>query len=318
MGLAVAAMQFRHHPVLPEAVLDSLAPRRDSIFVDATFGRGGHAARLLERIPEGRLYAFDRDAEACAEGRRLFGADQRFHIRQASFSHMREMLACEGLLGRVNGILMDLGVSSPQLDNPRRGFSFRHEGPLDMRMDPDRGESAAAWLARASESDIAGVLRQLGEERHARRIAAALVRERARAPIDTTARLAEIVRFAMPRPVRPERIDPATRTFQALRIHVNDELGELRQALPQTLDILAPGGRLAVIAFHSLEDRIVKRFMRSEAHPAPDPLSLAEPPPARLRLVGKPIRAGQAEIADNPRARSAVLRVAERLEDGAG
>lgn len=314
MGLAVAAMQFRHQPVLLEAVLDALAPRRDGIYVDATFGRGGHAAALLERIPGGRLYAFDRDGEACVEARRRFGGDPRFQIFQASFSRMRDHLADAGVLGQVDGLVMDLGVSSPQLDDPRRGFSFRHDGPLDMRMNPGQGESASDWLARASEADIARVLRQLGEERHARRIAAALVRERIREPIATTGRLASIVRAAVPRPARPERIDPATRTFQALRIHVNDELGELQRALPQTLEILAPGGRLAVIAFHSLEDRIVKRFIRAESTPAPDPLSLAEPPPPRLRRLGKPVYADPAEVSRNPRARSAVLRVAERLE----
>jgi 16S rRNA (cytosine1402-N4)-methyltransferase len=267
---------------------------------------------LLAAVPHGRLYAFDRDFEACAEARQRFGQDRRFHIEQASFTAMRDVLRAEGLLGRVNGILMDLGVSSPQLDNAARGFSFRKDGPLDMRMDPSTGESADGWLALASEGEITKVLKTLGEERFARRIGRAIIRERGDSPIGTTARLAEIITQAVPRSA--ERIHPATRSFQALRIHVNDELGELRRALPQTLDILAPGGRLAVIAFHSLEDRIVKRFMRDQAHPPPDPLALAEPPPPRLRLLGKPIRATEAEVAANPRARSAVLRVAEQLE----
>jgi 16S rRNA (cytosine1402-N4)-methyltransferase len=302
--------------VLQNAVLESLAPQRGGIFVDATFGRGGHAARLLGRLPGGRLYAFDRDPAACTEGRRRFAGDGRFSVAQRPFSRLREELADQGALGRVDGLLFDLGVSSPQVDDPRRGFSFRRDGPLDMRMDPDHGESAARWLARAGEGEIARVLWQLGEERHARRIAGAIVRARARSPIETTARLAGIVRGAMPRPVRPQRIDPATRTFQAVRIFINGELEELRGVLPQTLDILAPGGRLTVIAFHSLEDRIVKRFLRDQARPAPDPLSLAEPAAPRLKLLGKPVRADGREIEENPRARSAILRTAERLREG--
>lgn len=316
MGLASAAMQYEHQPVLLEAVLEGLAPRGEGIYVDATFGRGGHSSALLHAMGRGQLYAFDRDHQACDEGRRMLGDDPRFAITHGSFSQLHHLLEAKDLLGWVDGLLLDLGVSSPQLDEADRGFSFRREGPLDMRMDTSTGMNAADWLARAEAGEIARVLWQLGEERFARRIARAIVDERKLRPIRTTTQLAGIVRDAVPAAVgRKQRIDPATRTFQALRIHVNEELEELRRVLPGTLDILAPGGRLAVITFHSLEDRIVKRFLRDQARPAPDPLSLAEPEAPTLRLPGKPRRPEPEEIASNPRARSARLRLAERLKD---
>lgn len=304
-----------HQPVLLDKVTQALRLRGDGIYVDATFGRGGHSGAILDRLgPAGSLFAFDKDPQACHAAWRRFGTDARFRIERGSFTQLAACLQREGVAGRVDGLLFDLGVSSPQLDDPKRGFSLRSDGPLDMRMDPEDGLSAADWLADADAGDIARVLRELGEERHARRIAAAIARARAEAPIKTTARLAEIVASVVPRPHGPGgRIHPATRTFMALRIYINGELAELKRVLPQALDALAPGGRLVVISFHSLEDRIVKRFMRGEARPAPDPLSLIEPPPARLKLCGKALHADAAEVADNPRARSAVMRVAEKV-----
>jgi len=309
------AMSVAHRPVLLEETVAALCVRADGRYVDATFGRGGHSAAILQRLgPEGRLWAFDQDPQACQAAWRRFGADARFGIRQASFADLAAVLEPEGVRGAIDGMLFDLGVSSPQLDDPARGFSLQGEGPLDMRMNPAAGPSAADWLATAEERDIARVLRELGEERHARRIARAIVRARAQAPIDTTTRLAGIVASVVARPHGPAgRLHPATRTFMALRIHINGELAALERALPQALDLLGPGGRLAVIAFHSLEDRIVKRFMRREARPEPDPLSMVEPPPPRLKLCGKARRASADEIASNTRARSAVLRVAEKV-----
>ena len=306
-----------HRPVMLAEALEALRVRTGGRYVDATFGRGGHAAAILERLgPGGRLLAMDRDPQAVAAGRARFGADPRFTIRHHDFARLEECVAALGWAGQVEGILLDLGVSSPQLDDPARGFSFRHEGPLDMRMDPTTGESAADWLARASETEIARVLRDYGEERHARRIARAIVAARREAPVDTTARLADIVAAACPGRERGK--DPATRSFQALRIHVNRELDALAAVLAQAVRVLAPGGRLVVISFHSLEDRMVKRFMRraaqGEALPRKLPVRQAQDRRGvTLRLVGKARLPGAAEVAANPRARSAVLRVAERL-----
>jgi 16S rRNA (cytosine1402-N4)-methyltransferase len=308
--------EHRHVPVLLEEALQALQVKTDGVYVDATYGRGGHAREVLSRLEErGRLLLFDRDPQACEDARRRYGADARVHVTQGSFSLLGRAIDQLGLTGKVNGILFDLGVSSPQLDDAARGFSFRLEGPLDMRMDPRAGESAAEWINRAREDEIARVVREYGEERFAKRIARAIVRERSIEPIATTQRLAQIVKRAVP--AREAGKDPATRTFQAIRIHVNRELDELGDALPQAVRVLAPGGRLAVISFHSLEDRIVKRFMRAEARGE-------EPPPGlpvrhaafrgRLRIIGKAIQAGEAEARRNPRARSAVLRVAERTE----
>jgi 16S rRNA (cytosine1402-N4)-methyltransferase len=305
-----------HQPVLLAEALASLAVARDACYVDCTFGRGGHAAAVLDALgPDGRLVALDRDPAAIAAARARFGGDPRFTIHHAPFSSLARILEGEGLMGRVAGILLDLGVSSPQLDDPARGFSFQAEGPLDMRMDPTSGESAAQFVARASERELEQTIRELGEDRFAKRIAHAIVAARAAAPIADTARLAAVVAAAVP--TREPGKHPATRTFQALRLRVNRELDELSAVLPQCVAALAPRGRLAVISFHSLEDRAVKRFMRNAAQPhaALDPRLPPPPdlPAATLRVVGKAQTAGEAELAANPRARSAVLRVAERL-----
>jgi 16S rRNA (cytosine1402-N4)-methyltransferase len=300
-----------HEPVLTHQVLDSLAIRADGCYVDATFGRGGHAGAILGRLgEEGKLLAIDRDPEARAAAARLFADDPRATFIQARFSELGQHVAA----GSADGIVFDLGVSSPQLDEARRGFSFLRDGPLDMRMDPQSGESAASFLARAGEREIAMVIARLGEERHARRIAHAIVAARETAPIATTGRLAGIIAAAVPG--REPGRHPATRAFQALRIHVNDELGEIERALPQAVTALAPGGRLVVISFHSLEDRIVKRFLRAASREDPAWAGMPELPAAarpRLKLVGRAVFADEAEVAQNPRARSAVLRAAERL-----
>jgi len=312
--------EWEHSPVLIEEVLEALQVRADGIYIDATFGRGGHAQAILERLgPAGRLLAIDRDPQAVTAARIRFGGDTRFSIVRGQFSMLARLVEEKGWSGRVDGVMLDLGVSSPQLDEPARGFSFLRDGPLDMRMDPETGESAAQWLNRAAEEDIAAILRQFGEERYARRIARALCRERAVEPIDSTARLAEIVAQAVP--TREPGKHPATRTFQALRIHINHELEELAAVLPQALSVLRPGGRLAVVSFHSLEDRLVKQFLRIEARGDDFPPDLPVPASAlhpRVRLIGRAIHPGAAEIEHNPRARSAVLRVAERLESSGG
>jgi len=297
--------------------LQALQVKDDGVYVDATYGRGGHAQEILKKIGErGRLLVFDRDPRACEDARQRFSADPRVNIRQGSFSLLGRTIEQLGLAGKISGMLFDLGVSSPQLDDPGRGFSFRADGPLDMRMDPGAGESAADWLNRAEENEIVRVLRDYGEERFARRIVRAILRERSIEPITTTRRLAEIVARAVP--AREKGKDPATRTFQAIRIHVNRELEELTQVLPQAVQALGPGGRLAVISFHSLEDRIVKHFLRMEAKGRELPPGLPvrhDQFHARLKLIGKATRASEAEARRNPRARSAVLRVAERTTE---
>ncbi len=302
-----------HTPVLLEAALQALAIRPDGRYVDGTFGRGGHSRGILSRLgPNGRLLAMDRDPSALEASGQL-AADPRFSFRQGAFSHMAEVIRQHWPEAGVDGVLLDLGVSSPQLDEPSRGFSFQHDGPLDMRMDPGTGIPASAWLHRADEAAIAEVLHTLGEERFSRRIARAIVAARRTAPLTRTRELADLVRRAVPRS-EPGR-HPATRTFQALRIHVNDELGELRAWLDTIPDVLVPGARLAVISFHSLEDRLVKRAFqgRSDAPRLPRGLPvLPEATPPRLRMVGKPVRPDAAECKRNPRARSAVLRVGER------
>jgi 16S rRNA (cytosine1402-N4)-methyltransferase len=302
---------------LLNAAVDGLKVRADGVYVDCTFGRGGHSREILRRLgPHGRLLAMDRDLQAVAAGKGsddVQGDDGRFELVHGSFSGLAGVLQARGIAA-VDGILFDLGVSSPQLDDAARGFSFRANAPLDMRMDTSRGLTAAAWLASADEGEIREVIRNYGEERFARQIAAALVAARTREPVATTRQLAGIV-AAVVRTREPGQ-DPATRTFQALRIHVNQELAELTQVLPQCVDALAPGGRLVVISFHSLEDRIVKRFLREHSQPprlpARLPLRAAELPRPRLDLVGKPQRAAGEEIAANPRARSAIMRIAEK------
>jgi 16S rRNA (cytosine1402-N4)-methyltransferase len=304
-----------HHPVLLAEALAALAVRPSGFYVDATFGRGGHAAALLEMLgSDGRLLALDRDPEARGWAAARFGDEVRFTFVQGWFSQLAEIVSAQGLSGRLDGILFDLGVSSPQLDDPARGFSFSRDGPLDMRMDPTTGNSAAVWLNRVEEGELARVLAEFGEERFHRRVARAIVAARRQAPIATTARLARIVAGAVP--TREPGKHPATRAFQAIRIAVNDELNELRAVLPQAVRMLAPGGRLVVISFHSLEDRMVKRFMREQARGRELPPDLpvrGEPEGRTLCLIGRPARPGPGEIAANPRARSAVLRVAERL-----
>jgi 16S rRNA (cytosine1402-N4)-methyltransferase len=298
-----------------EESVQALAVRPSGTYIDATFGRGGHARAILARLgPAGRLIGIDRDPQAMLEARALAAADPRSQAIQGTFGDLLRLVEGLGLKGKVQGILLDLGVSSPQLDSPERGFSFTAEGPLDMRMDPGHGESAAQWLARADQTEIERVLRELGEERFARRIARSILEARAEAPIATTRRLAEIVARSVP--TREPGKHPATRSFQALRIQVNDELGELARCLDQVCDLLAATGRLVVISFHSLEDRIVKRFMRREARGPELPKGVpvrADQIHGRLRLVGKPLRPSESEVRANPRARSATLRVAERL-----
>ena len=311
-----AGQSSEHRPVLEDAAVAALAPAADARLVDATFGRGGHSARLLTDLgSDGALLALDRDAEAVEHGRTRFGADPRFRIRQLPFSAIAEAVAAEGWTAGVDGILADLGVSSPQLDRAQRGFSFREEGPLDMRMDATRGPTAAEWLATVTEAELVRVLADYGEERHARRVARAILAAREAGQLATTTDLAETVRAAVPG--RGERgKDKATRTFQAVRMAVNDELGELDGFLAGALSALRPGGRLVVIAFHSLEDRAVKRFIRDEARecvcPPDFPVCRCDKV-ARLRAVGKPVRPSEAECDTNPRARSAIMRVAERL-----
>ena len=307
-----------HVPVMLEEVVDALAPRSGGRYVDCTFGRGGHARALLDRIgPAGRILAIDRDPQAVAAARELAGSDPRISIRHARFGDIGTVVDAADLRGRIDAVLMDLGVSSPQIDEPGRGFSLLSDGPLDMRMDPATGASAAEWLARASEREIARVLRELGEERAARRVARAIVRERTRGvPIASTGRLAAVVAGAVRGGGARSRAHPATRTFQAIRMHVNDELGELGRGLAQVPHLLVPGGRLVVLSFHSLEDRVVKRFMRdrggASVHPRHLPILDAPPTGGAMTPIGRARRPHEDEIAGNPRARSAVLRVAER------
>ncbi len=303
-----------HQTVLLQEAVEALVTTPNGIYVDGTFGRGGHSRLVLERLgPAGRLFGVDRDPAAAGVAQELSRSDPRFEFIRGPFARLPHELRRRGI-GAVHGLLLDLGVSSPQLDEPGRGFSFLHDGPLDMRMNPEEGESAAGWLARAPEAEIARVLSEYGEERFARRIAAAIVAARREEPITTTGRLAQIVSEANPR--WEQHKHPATRAFQAIRIQVNRELDELKELLSETLDLLAVGGRLVVISFHSLEDRLVKRFMRDMARGEQLPRGLPVPDSRlgrRLRLLGKPVRAGEAELAGNPRARSAIMRVAEKI-----
>jgi 16S rRNA (cytosine1402-N4)-methyltransferase len=299
-----------HVAVMLEEVLDGLRIRENGTYFDGTFGRGGHARAVLAKLGiEGRLLLMDRDPQAVAAARQEFGGDKRVAIRHGDFADLAEWPATHAGL---DGVLLDLGVSSPQLDDAERGFSFRADAPLDMRMDPTSGESAAEFLARASEAEIADVLWKFGEERMSRRIARAIVERRTTDPITRTGELAALVSRVVGRP--PSGKHPATRTFQALRIAVNGELEALDRGLQGALARLRPGGRLAVISFHSLEDRAVKQFMRDKSSPPPTRRGL--PPPADvdlpLMLIGSAQFAGDAELVRNPRARSAVLRVAER------
>jgi len=302
-----------HVSVLLAEAVDALAIVADGTYVDGTFGRGGHSRAILEQLgPNGRLIALDRDQTAIAAGAAI--TDKRFTLVHAAFSEMQDVLHGLGVKV-VNGVLLDIGVSSPQLDDASRGMSFRFDAPLDMRMDTSKGETAAEFLAQASQREIERVVRDYGEERFAHAIAAAVVAARAEHSIGTTRQFAALVEKAV-RTCEPGQ-HPATRSFQALRIHVNRELEELSLNLPQAAAVLAPGGRLAVISFHSLEDRIVKRFMRDAANPPQPhkrlPVKAADLPKPTLALVGKAIKPSEAEVTRNPRARSAVMRVAEKL-----
>jgi 16S rRNA (cytosine1402-N4)-methyltransferase len=307
----------QHQPVLAEAVQRFWLSNPDGHYLDATFGRGGHSQALLSVLAsQARLLALDRDAEAVAVAQDLAQRDARVVAVQGNFADLATILAAQGFQTPLSGILLDLGVSSPQLDTPERGFSFQTDGPLDMRMDNKSGMSVADWLATASAQSIAEVLWRYGEERFAKRIAAAIVREREKSPLQTTQQLVAVVKAASP--FSEKHKHPATRTFQALRIFINQELTALERALPQAVAALAPGGRLLVISFHSLEDRLVKQYFKALSKPflAPDlrhlPLTEAGIPAAGFQMLSKPIQATAAEIAANARARSAVLRVIEK------
>ena len=308
---------FSHITVMLHEAVDALAIKPDGIYVDGTFGRGGHSRLILSRLGEGgRLLAIDRDPLAIAESQTI--KDPRFEIIPGAFSGLADYLAERGLTGKVDGLLLDLGVSSPQLDDAERGFSFQKDGPLDMRMDPTSGVSAAEWLAYAEAEDIAWVLKEFGEERFAKKIARAIVHDREQTPFTRTRQLAELIARLVPN--KEKNKHPATRSFQAIRIYINSELEEVERALHGALQVLAPQGRLAVISFHSLEDRIVKQFIRrQEKGPEiPHGLPLTEAQLAgnrTLRSVGKAMKPSEEEIAANPRSRSSMLRVAQRLEE---
>ncbi len=310
----IGHLTFNHQPVLCQEVLNSLNIEPSGIYIDGTFGRGGHSQAVLAQLSaEGRLIAFDQDPEAIAAGQVLAEKDKRFTIIHACFDSLLTHLQQLNLAGNINGILLDLGVSSPQLDNPQRGFSFMQTGDLDMRMNPDAGESVAQWLTHAKAETMTEIFKKYGEERFSKRIANAIVAMREITPIQTTTQLAEIV--AKAQPFKEKHKHPATRTFQALRIFINQELAQLENVLPQAIKVLKPKGRLAVISFHSLEDRIVKRFMRDKARGDhyPSKLPITEAMLNRsLQVIGKAITATESEIQQNPRARSAVLRIAER------
>ena len=305
-----------HQPVLLTETMELLAVRQGGSYVDGTFGRGGHSRAILERLgATGRLLAIDRDPDAVAAARALAVADPRLQVEHAEFSRLGELVRRHGLAGRVDGVLLDLGVSSPQLDVPERGFSFLQDGPLDMRMNPQSTTpTAARWLAGAPAREIAKVLWDFGEERFARRIARAIVQARRERPIERTTQLAELIAKAHPDWEKGRH--PATRSFQAIRIFVNRELDEIKVVLEQALEVLAPGGRMLVVSFHSLEDRLVKRFfkagVRGDELPRGVPVTAEQQRP-RLRLLGARVRAAEAEVAANPRARSAILRAAEKL-----
>jgi 16S rRNA (cytosine1402-N4)-methyltransferase len=308
---------FRHITVLLDEAVEGLAVRADGCYMDGTFGRGGHSRLILEKLgPDGRLLGFDKDPLAIATGNALAAEDGRFVVVQRSFAELGDELAQRALSGQVSGILLDLGVSSPQLDDAERGFSFMNDGPLDMRMNPDAGVSAADFIANAAEEEIARVFKEYGEERFAKRMARAVVLRRAEQPFTRTADLAQVLTVA--NPAWEKGKNPATRAFQGLRIYINNELGDLESGLDAALENLAVGGRLVVISFHSLEDRIVKLFMRKHAKGEMDKLPRDLPiiPKAfepRLKLIGKPVFASEGELAANPRSRSAVMRIAEKV-----
>lgn len=308
---------MEHLPVMFAEALQQLAIKEDGVYLDCTFGRGGHSQGILSLLgPSGRLLAFDRDLEAInSDYAQAMLEDKRFKIIHTHFSELENIVISEGLAGKIDGILMDLGVSSPQLDNPERGFSFLRDGPLDMRMDGNAGVTAEQWLTGVDEKELVKVLFEYGEERFARRIAHAIVEKRAESPLTTTRELAKLIEDAVP--VKEKHKHPATRSFQAIRIEINSELDELKAVLQQSVRLLKPGGRLVVISFHSLEDRIVKRFIRSESgakyNPGKLPIKEMDITKGILKKAGKALKAGPQEIVQNPRARSAIMRVAERV-----
>ena len=304
----------KHETVLMCEAIEALAIKEGGIYIDATFGRGGHSRSILKYLKDkGRLFVIDQDPDAIATAVELEERDVRIESRHAQFSSLRELAEEKGIFGKVDGVLFDLGVSSPQLDQAERGFSFMRDGPLDMRMNPTEGISAAQWVNKVAEKEIADVLFQYGEEKYSRRIARRIVEERKEQPIETTTRLAAIVKEANPSWERDKH--PATRAFQGIRIYINRELDELKSGLDQALEVLNIGGRLVVISFHSLEDRIAKRFIALQAkgdrypRDLPVPQSLMNP---KLKSIGKTVRASSREIGANPRARSAIMRVAEK------
>lgn len=302
-----------HQTVLLTEAVDALVWDAKGVYVDGTFGRGGHSAAVLERLDQsGVLLAIDRDPDAICFGRDRFDGEPRIEFVHAEFSQLKRVILERNLVGSLSGVLLDLGVSSPQLDEADRGFSFMRDGPLDMRMNNSAGQTAADWLNNAAEREISDVLKVYGEERFARRIAAGIVEARLVEPLKTTKQLADVIKASVP--VFDQGKHPATRSFQAIRIFINSELSELEAALSDVLELLAPQGRLVVISFHSLEDRIVKRFMRDASKPPrlPKEIPFADKSVPPLRLVGKPVYATKAEISSNPRSRSAIMRVAER------
>lgn len=307
---------MEHLPVMLTEALEQLVIKEDGLYLDGTFGRGGHSRAILEKLGEaGRLLALDRDLTAIhSVYAQQLQNDKRFTLVHGCFSELRNIAAQAHLLGQLDGILLDIGVSSPQLDDPERGFSFMNDGPLDMRMDSSTGLSAAQWLAKVDEKELVDALFAFGEERFARRIAHAVIEQREVSPITTTRQLAKLIEDAVP--VREKHKHPATRSFQAIRIVINSELDELKSVLTQAVECLKPGGRLVVISFHSLEDRIVKRFFRDEAgakyDPGRFPIKEADIAKGLLKKSGKALKAGVSEIAQNPRARSAVMRVSEK------
>ncbi|RYY03604.1 MAG: 16S rRNA (cytosine(1402)-N(4))-methyltransferase RsmH [Gammaproteobacteria bacterium] len=307
--------QLQHVTVLLNEAVDALVTNPAGFYVDGTFGRGGHSALVLEHLsPEGRLLGIDKDLSAIAVATERFAQDSRFEIAHGSFAELAGLIESRGLTGKVDGVLLDLGVSSPQLDEAERGFSFQNDGPLDMRMDQTRGQSAADWVNTAAEADIAYVLKEFGEERFAKRMARAVVTEREKTPFTRTKHLAEVIKEANPAWEKGKH--PATRAFQAIRIYVNNELTDLDAVLEQALKVLAVGGRLVVISFHSLEDRVVKRFIRRQELGDPVPRGLPirdEQLNKRMRSCGKAIKASDGEVDVNVRSRSAIMRVAEKI-----
>ena len=305
---------YQHRPVLLNEAVDALNIQPDGKYLDGTFGRGGHSRAILARLSkEGCLLSLDRDPEAVAAGKEELGDDPRFSIVQGDFADMERFVREWGVEEGLDGILLDIGVSSPQLDNPERGFSFMEDGPLDMRMNPLQGVSAKEWLAEASERELTRVFREFGEERHARRIARSIVLARQKQRLETTGQLARLIEETTGR--REQNKHPATRCFQAIRIVINDELAQLARGLEEAINLLRPGGRLVVISFHSLEDRLVKRTIREAARPGKVRRNVPQHPDHEplLRPIGRAIKASETELSVNPRARSAVMRVAEKL-----